>query len=53
MRQPRFDISRPLVAARGFTFAGKTYAKGDPFPIDGIDPRMVLRQYETLSLIHI
>lgn len=38
MVRPRFDASRGLVAARGFTFLGHDYEAGDPFPIAGSDP---------------
>lgn len=50
-RQP-FDIRKPLVAARSFTFAGEQFAKGDPFPIKDFSARLVLRQYEALAINH-
>lgn len=46
----RFDPKRPLIAARGFTFAGRAYAPGDPFPNPADGPfalRQIERQYET------
>jgi hypothetical protein len=51
--RPRFDPSRPLVAARAFTFSGRSYAAGDPFPHpdDGAFPdRLRARQYEARAV---
>lgn len=51
--RPRFDPSRPLVAARAFTFAGRPYAVGDPFPHPEDGPfadRLRARQYEARAV---
>ncbi|APZ81855.1 hypothetical protein vBEliSR6L_90 [Erythrobacter phage vB_EliS_R6L] len=51
--RPRFDPSRPLVAARAFTFAGRAYAVGDPFPNPEDGPfadRLRARQYEARAV---
>lgn len=57
-RRPDFDPNRPLVAARGFIFAGVNYDAGDPFP-DPAGPgrgtfplRLIKRQYEALAVNH-
>lgn len=51
-----FDIKKPLVAAREFTFAGDKYAKGDQFPrlgkADSFNHRLIKRQYESLAVNH-
>lgn len=48
--RPRFDPKRALIAARGFSFLGRAYAPGDPFPhpedAASIAPRLLARQYE-------
>jgi hypothetical protein len=49
----RFDPKRSLIAARGFTFAGRAYALGDPFPHPEDGPfaqRQIERQYETRAV---
>lgn len=51
--RPRFDPSRPLVAARAFTFAGRAYSVGDPFPNPEDGPfadRLRARQYEARAV---
>lgn len=55
-REP-FNSKRPLVAARGFTFAGVKYGPGDPFPGPDVDlttisRRHVERQYNTMAINH-
>lgn len=49
--RPRFDPKRALIAARGFSFLGRAYAPGDPFPhpedAASIAPRLLARQYES------
>lgn len=47
-----FNIKRPLVAARPFTFAGVRYDKGDRFNPKDFSLRLVKRQYETGALRH-
>jgi hypothetical protein len=51
-----FDIKKPLVAAREFTFAGDLYKKGDPFPRLGkagdFNQRLIRRQYEAAAVNH-
>lgn len=48
--RPRFDPKRALIAARGFTFLGRAYVPGDPFPhpddAPSIATRLLARQYE-------
>ncbi len=50
----RFDPKRSLIAARGFTFAGRAYAPGDPFPhpddAGTIPDRLRARQYEARAV---
>lgn len=45
MVRPRFDLRKhaglPMVAAASFTYNGKDYEAGDPFPVDDLDPRAV------------
>lgn len=51
--RPRFDPKRPLVAARDFTFMGKSYAPGDAFgPFDPgvVSDRLRARQYEARAV---
>lgn len=51
--RPRFDPNRPLIAARTFIFAGRSYALGDPFPHpDDVKPdaRACARQYEARAV---
>lgn len=50
--RPPFDLKRPLVAAREFTFAGKKFEKGDPFHVEGFNPRLIRRQYEARVVNH-
>lgn len=56
-REP-FNPKRPLVAARGFLFAGVRYAPGDPFPAPEAAPaasfprRLIERQYNTMAVNH-
>lgn len=50
--RPRFDPKRPLVAAREFIFAGKTYQPGDPFNPEGVAQRARARQYEARAVNH-
>lgn len=52
MARLRFDPRRPLVAARAFTYHGKRFAKDDPFPTEGIDPRVRKKFYEGRFLSH-
>jgi hypothetical protein len=52
MARLRFDPRRPLVAARAFTYHGKKFAKDDPFPTEGIDPRVLKKYYEGRYLHH-
>jgi len=53
-RRPDFDPKRPLVAARGFIFAGVHFERGDKFPPDGGDfpLRLIKRQYEARVVNH-
>lgn len=51
-RQP-FDLNRPMVAAREFTFAGVAFKKGYPFPTKGFSPRLIKRQYEARVINHL
>lgn len=50
----RFDPKRSLIAARGFTFAGRSYAPGDPFPhpddAGTVHDRLRARQYEARAV---
>lgn len=56
-REP-FDPKRPLVAARAFIFAGKSYIKGDPFPgpdaadVTSFPRRLIERQYSAFAINH-
>jgi hypothetical protein len=52
MARPRFDPSRPLVAARGFTYAGQELQVGDPFPTEGLAPHKVRTLYGSRYLNH-
>lgn len=53
MHRPRFDAKRAFAAARPFTFAGRSYAAGDPFPHPDDGPfadRLLARQYEARAV---
>ncbi len=54
--RPRFDPKRALIAARGFSFLGRAYGPGDPFPhpddAASIAPRLLARQYEGHAVNH-
>lgn len=52
-RRPEFDPRRPLVASRGFIFAGKNFEKGDPFPIAGFNLRLIRQQYGARVVDHV
>ena len=51
--RPQFDIRKPLVAAKGFIFAGEAFKKGDPFPVKDFSPRLIKRQYEAHAIDHV
>lgn len=52
--RPRFDPKRALIAARTFTFGGRAYAPGQPFPhpddAEAIPDRLRARQYEARAV---
>lgn len=52
--RPRFDPKRALIAARDFTFLGRAYAPGDPFPhaddAEAANDRLRARQYEARAV---
>lgn len=52
--RPRFDPKRSLIAARAFTFLGRAYALGDPFPhaddAGAANDRLRARQYEARAV---
>lgn len=52
--RPRFDPTRSLIAARAFTFMGRAYSPGDPFPspdeAGAIPDRLRARQYEARAV---
>lgn len=52
-----FDITKPLVAATAFVFAGDRYEKGDPFPRLGnattFKPGLIRRQYDSRKVDHV